>query len=467
MKGAEGTMSDTRVYPVDLILTHYATHDDELDGIDACRWFGHEKLPGSGSAPVRRIDAGLHPEVGRDGMYYLVKKRTACIGVNGGPMDEHPDGDARCSAFAKVVEFIGISHMPELQPMLAYALAADKDCRNGPFEKAPLVKAMWLAGFQLQQVLRLHELAFWGLFHSGEPSKTEVPVDGFRAVVGDFVEHLFSGRCTCRFSSGTEASEFFGRGVYGNGADGNGPDVGISEILKFERREHLSPFEKKTPFDLESIWEAIVRAGKPHEAREFVLACLHAMHVKQSMFLAARAEFSARGTYSDPTVDQPYVVAFIDSDNEEMKHAVSNLGIADVLHQERSTRRFNIFVLRQCVDMSPVVARLRCAEWEIKPDRGPYPSPESLYRHGTIREVPQIFSFYGAHNGTLTAPNTPTSQIPLERRRQCLQDGLRKAYQLDHTPSLAQLKLIVNERRARKAAEKAAKEAAAAASEVV
>lgn len=449
-----------RVYSVAKIKSHVAMHGDELDAWMLGKMFGEGILPGFSRAPIELIDAGLHPELGHDGWYFFYYEATACLGVLGGPFDEHTDrasDGVRRNAATKMAEYVGVHEDPALARIFAYSLRADKDGKDTPFESASITKAWWSSGMKLEQVLRLYEMYFRAIYRRerGATAVIEVPEGGFKRVIAEWFFNTFAWPgVKNRFMTGAEAAEFFGKTG----------DENVAQILKFEYRE--GEFGHKSPFDLEAIWEAIVAAGKPAEAREFVLASLDALWYVQRQFIATVNELRAKGSFVHASAEQPYGVVLIRSDNEQMKRAARSEGTIDVLFQQRSTGRFNVFDLNQRLDMRPVAARLRIAERDAQGRKG-YLAWEQLMAEGTIPEVPELFLFYGVHNGTLTAPNKAISKTTERGRMSAVLQGLREAYKRNpKVYPIARHRQIIKENRARKAAARVAKVAATSGNDI-
>lgn len=230
----------------------------------------------------------------------------------------------------------------------------------------------------------------------------------------------------------------------------------VAQIIKFSLREE--EFSKRSPYDLEGIWEALAVSGMPKERiRLIIFASLDAKCHEQKQFMAALDEFNAKAAYLNPR-RAPYRVAIITSDNQQMKRAAriadSEL---DVLIQRRQSGRVNVFDLGQRLYMDPVVARLRIAEREKKSTRGPRLPMEVLLARGTLQQIPEWFSFFGANNGTITAPNTPVTKLSLDEIVGCVAAGLVRAHRDKPTPSRARLHEIMRrkrEQRQRKVAKK-------------
>ncbi|MCC6934128.1 MAG: hypothetical protein IT406_00315 [Candidatus Yanofskybacteria bacterium] len=448
--GAEVSMGQRqRSYPVELIASHIATHNDEfLDHAIGVRW-GAERLPGFASAPVVLLDAGLNSKSGKDGWWYLERRRTACIGILGGPFDEHgelADG-VRENAATKMAKFVGVADDPALARMLEYSLRADRDGHDSPFELASLIKACWMAGMSLERMLLMYGVIFDALYRrdAGELS-FPIPPGGFRRLLAEWViETIGCEAAAPAFASALEAAKFFRK---------NNSDK-LDQILKFEGRK--GAFADKRPFDLEGIWEAMVASGVSSDRiRLMIFAFLQAKYQEQTRFIAAVDEFLAISKIIEPTSEMPYLIGLVKSDNDQMKRAAAMVDRGlDVLIQRRSSGRVNVFDLRQRLPMGPVIARLRYDERLAKADPGA-PIPAGVLRMpGTLRQVPEWFGFYGCHNGTLTAPNRPVTRLPFGRIARLVEDGLAKSWAENKVRPWRVERRAIDEQRAQRVAAKA------------
>ncbi|MCC6405402.1 MAG: hypothetical protein IT405_03375 [Candidatus Yanofskybacteria bacterium] len=406
-------------YPVELIVTHVAPHEDELRAIAIGRRWGTILLPGFADALIGLVDAGLHSKRRWNGWDYLIHERTACVGVLGGPFDEHEEvfGDsARDNAATKMARYLGVAEFAGLQRMLAYSLGADRDAHDSPFELASLIKACWGAEMELADVVGMDAIIFDAYFRldSGEAT-APIPDGAFQRLMADWVVLRFGSSAPSEFRSVLDAAEAFG--VVG--------DLGMAQILEFALRE--GKLSTKRPFDLESIWEALVAAKVPSErVRSIVFAFLTAKHHQQTQYMAARAAYAAEAKLVEGC---PYKIIVVKTDNSEMKHAVRSADTdVDVLIQVRSSGSINIFDLHQRLPMEYVLARLREEERRAKADPGEPINLDVLRQPGTLKRVPEWFGFYGCHNGTLTAPNTPVTRLSLGRIVDIVREGLSRAF---------------------------------------
>lgn len=423
-------MLEKKPYPVEKIVTHIAPHSDELDAIELARTEeGREAFPGVENAPVYLIDAGLHEKGGRDGDVRLVEDKTFCPGVNGGEFDEHavPAAQRRGhTALSRTARWLGLQDRPAIKAIIEYSLRTDRvrtDRRvfKGPFEIPHLVKAWWTAEFTLTQVLQMYHIIFCAIYAnlSGSTPVAEPEPGAFRRLIAQWFVLRFGTKAQKsvlinQFSTGEEAALLLGR---------TGEDV--HQILELDARD-VQMVGPKFDFELEGIWEAMIRTGVPVADRNrVVFGSLNAKYEEQVAFLAACEELKAHAYV--PTEQSPYSVVIIKSDSNLMNRAARFTDPdIDVLIQFRTSGRYLVFDLHMRLEMNAVAMQLRIGENEVR-GRTDHISIELLLSDGTLVQVPECFFWeegHAAFNGTLTAKRTPVTKMNRHQIIKAVLNGL-------------------------------------------
>jgi hypothetical protein len=422
-------MLEKKSYPVERILTHIAPHSDELDALELALMEGRDVFPGIGQAPVRLIDAGLHDRSGQNGNDRLIAEKTLCIGVNGGEFDEHGvPADKRQShtAFSRMAVWLGLQDRPAIKTLIDYSLRMDRVVKNrtfkGSFEIPYLVKAWWVGGWSLAQVRDAYHIIFQATYRnlSGQASVAEPARGEFRKMIANWFVLRFAKKgeqkeLLNRFTTGEEAALFLGQ---------IREDVRPMISLDIRDTGVVGP---KHDFEIEGVWEAMVRTGVPPADRaRIIFASLNAKYIEQVAFLAACEEFKAKA--SDVKSEKhPYSVVVVRSDSGLMNRAVRFTDPdVDVLIQISSDNRYKVFDLHMRLNMAAVAMYLRIAENEQRGRRDRIPI-EQLLADGTLTTVPECFFWeegHGIFNGTHTARSTPVTSLFRRRIVTAVEKGL-------------------------------------------
>lgn len=433
-------MLEKRPYPVDLIVTHYEPHEDELLLREMALRFGKEAFPRIRNSRVDQMDAGLHPETGRDGDYYLVKHRTLCDGLCGGEFDEHdkkPSERKMQSAAARMASWLNIQNDPALKKLLDFSLRSDRHTGNSSFELPNLIKAWNNAGFKLDNILWMYHTIFKSLYQKFSGKRPVAnPAEGeFRRLIAEWFATNFGdhdGRNLCLWhglDTGQKAAELFGQI--------NNEDTW--PIVSLDMRD--GAIGEKTDFDLESILEAMVQAGIPKEERNsIVISSLAAKYAEQCGFGRACLEFREKIRFLQRDLSV-YKIGVITSDSRHMNRAARfEDGEIDVLIQFCPERHVRIFDLRKRLDMDYVARHLRINERDelVRMGRLPrkYISDSDLFSEGTLLYIQQWFNWREGHGvfcGTNTAPHMPFTCLSRGQITACVVNGVNDAYNMHHT----------------------------------
>ncbi len=429
-------MLPRRPYPVKLIATHYEPHEDELNNREQALCFGEQAFPGIRTADVILMDAGLHPETGRDGDYYLMTQQTLCDGICGGEFDEHGKKGKIQSAAARMAAWLGRQDDPGLKPFLEFSLRADRHAGNGPFELPNLIKSWHNDNLRLAAVISMYHTIFRSLYRKFSGAKPVArPVPGaFRKLLAEWFVERFTPQAThgtifTKLKTGEEAAYLLQR---------NGDDV--QPIISLDQREEDAEHGDKnvvglkTDFDLEGIYEAMVCAGIPYdECRRIVFVSLNTKYKEQLDFLAACRDFKNDAAYLDAK-RSVYRIAIITSDSRQMNRAARWLdNDVDVLIQRIPDGHVRIFDLRKRLNMNPVAAQLRMAEWH-KRNKTQRLRMSALLSEGTLPYIRQWYNWQEGHGvfcGTNTAPRMACTWLTLDEVVGCVAKGLYQTH-LDH-----------------------------------
>lgn len=450
-------------YPVDIIATHYDPHEDELNQREQARSFGKQMFPGICQAKTILMNAGLHLETGKDGDYYLTTQKTLCDGVCGGEFDEHDKKDGeRCmqSAALRMASWLDRQNDPGLKPLLDFSLRADRHAGNSVFELPNLIKSWWNAGFRLNTVLPMYHTIFQSLYWKFSGGKLVAqPAPGeFRRLIAEWFAEKFGdhdGKELCqahKLDTGQKAAELFDQIN-----DETWP------IVSLDTRD--GAVGGKTDFDLEGIWEAMVQASVPAEERNRIMfGSLHAKYVEQLDFQAACREFSNNVAYLVPN-RSVYRIGIITSDSRQMNRAARFCDMdIDVLIQFCNDGHARIFDLRKRLNMNPVAAQLRMAEWH-KHGKTFQLSMRALLSEGTLRYIRQWFNWQEGHGvfcGTNTAPNMPCTWLTKDEIVSCVAKGLYYTYRDTHAMPWRQFRQWLERKKEQKKEEAAVRNLAKA-----
>lgn len=136
------------------LVTHFKPHLDEIVAFIIFLLYGN-----------RRFHEIKHVcfDFCRDGQKYRgktfeenLRDMFLCIGVGGGPLDEHPtitEGRKRnkCAAVL-TAEYLSVAQMPELQNLLIFTLKADINQVSDPFHMANCIKEDFREGQTFEQI---------------------------------------------------------------------------------------------------------------------------------------------------------------------------------------------------------------------------------------------------------------------------------------------------------------------------
>ena len=140
--GAAAANVDKQPKPVDLIVTHFCPHFDEVLAVCLLKEYGQELFPGVEGAGIETWGEGkmLNEYAGKtaDG---LLEQKMLCVGTCGGMFDEHVNGEKTCAHL--VAEFLGIANRPELRKVLQFCNRVDHDGHSMPFDLHSTMKEMY------------------------------------------------------------------------------------------------------------------------------------------------------------------------------------------------------------------------------------------------------------------------------------------------------------------------------------
>ncbi|HUO75484.1 MAG TPA: hypothetical protein VMU12_01010 [Candidatus Paceibacterota bacterium] len=435
------TAGPLRTQVVECIATHYEPHPDEAMAIWMAARFGRETFLGIQRA--LREGRVLFCDAGRDMPTHLPCKRERIleVGVGGREFDEHRDGQTgnECAA-TLMADRLGRGDTA-LERMVQWTLANDQDAEGTAFDWSDIMKAGFHAGASNMVMLKRSFRVFDAVYNtlSGTAKYRDITgMRGYWQLAVDWVLGLTKNDLL------SNPKYLFSGPIHAAQAIGLAGDESISWILNYET--DVFGLDGKPPrvpgfMEIPNIVDALFHDGASiGEVTYFVREMLNARLAEQRLFLKAVDQWASimaakHGTHPDGgtfTVEESgvtYRVAVVVSDNRRIVSAVRAHGprrphvIVRVL-----PRTGHISLFANGLDVTPIVARLRAACWEVMGNTSPLP-PEKLAHEWTITEVPQLCHQKKAGNilnGSLTAPHVDAVRLSLKTYITIMKAGLRE-----------------------------------------
>ncbi len=132
---AKAFSSGTPIEGISQILVHYKPHADELAAIAVLRLYGETRFPGIKKASIMlATQARIREDFGDGDTVWveMVRQGILPVGTGGGPLDDHDTGGRKdASALDRVVKFLEIDNLPEIQHLLTYINYEDSNGERG------------------------------------------------------------------------------------------------------------------------------------------------------------------------------------------------------------------------------------------------------------------------------------------------------------------------------------------------